>query len=169
MRFQSPDPQEMKLGSLDSKIAYSGRIAWIGFQGEKLICLETQIVSATDWFVKVGSQFNRISRIAFLVLDGYLFFHVKKAEITESIPWRWGLAVDQSHDRQLTKCGGLSNIISSGRRNPLTPHTKASDKLRPPWLNIPFQPKMSSMQRPVSRSEERRVGKECRSRWSPYH
>src|SRR3712207_6915844 len=23
--------------------------------------------------------------------------------------------------------------------------------------------------RPVTRSEERRVGKECRSRWSPYH
>ena len=23
--------------------------------------------------------------------------------------------------------------------------------------------------RPFSRSEERRVGKECRSRWSPYH
>src|SRR2546427_5091474 len=23
--------------------------------------------------------------------------------------------------------------------------------------------------RPASRSEERRVGKECRSRWSPYH
>ena len=22
---------------------------------------------------------------------------------------------------------------------------------------------------PVARSEERRVGKECRSRWSPYH
>ena len=22
---------------------------------------------------------------------------------------------------------------------------------------------------PVTRSEERRVGKECRSRWSPYH
>ena len=25
------------------------------------------------------------------------------------------------------------------------------------------------MIRPVVRSEERRVGKECRSRWSPYH
>ena len=24
-------------------------------------------------------------------------------------------------------------------------------------------------ERPHSRSEERRVGKECRSRWSPYH
>ena len=23
--------------------------------------------------------------------------------------------------------------------------------------------------RPIKRSEERRVGKECRSRWSPYH
>ena len=23
--------------------------------------------------------------------------------------------------------------------------------------------------RPLTRSEERRVGKECRSRWSPYH
>ena len=23
--------------------------------------------------------------------------------------------------------------------------------------------------RPITRSEERRVGKECRSRWSPYH
>ena len=26
-----------------------------------------------------------------------------------------------------------------------------------------------SMQAVVNRSEERRVGKECRSRWSPYH
>src|SRR3712207_9085777 len=26
-----------------------------------------------------------------------------------------------------------------------------------------------STQRPAPRSEERRVGKECRSRWSPYH
>src|SRR3712207_9016208 len=27
----------------------------------------------------------------------------------------------------------------------------------------------SAWQRPQERSEERRVGKECRSRWSPYH
>ena len=24
-------------------------------------------------------------------------------------------------------------------------------------------------EKPIARSEERRVGKECRSRWSPYH
>ena len=28
---------------------------------------------------------------------------------------------------------------------------------------------ISIFERNVSRSEERRVGKECRSRWSPYH
>ena len=33
-------------------------------------------------------------------------------------------------------------------------HEKGSDQL---WLSLP------------KRSEERRVGKECRSRWSPYH
>ena len=28
---------------------------------------------------------------------------------------------------------------------------------------------VGSAERGVDRSEERRVGKECRSRWSPYH
>ena len=28
---------------------------------------------------------------------------------------------------------------------------------------------MSELKRSIDRSEERRVGKECRSRWSPYH
>src|SRR6266542_4929704 len=32
-----------------------------------------------------------------------------------------------------------------------------------PWAKTVVGPE------PVSRSEERRVGKECRSRWSPYH
>ena len=30
-------------------------------------------------------------------------------------------------------------------------------------------PSFVSFEGPPSRSEERRVGKECRSRWSPYH
>ena len=29
--------------------------------------------------------------------------------------------------------------------------------------------KQTTETEPVQRSEERRVGKECRSRWSPYH
>src|SRR6266850_3810255 len=34
---------------------------------------------------------------------------------------------------------------------------------------LPKIPRRSVDYRGVSRSEERRVGKECRSRWSPYH
>ena len=32
-----------------------------------------------------------------------------------------------------------------------------------------FEPRVFAMIEALSRSEERRVGKECRSRWSPYH
>ena len=39
--------------------------------------------------------------------------------------------------------------------------------LRPPFLELaPLVKHTSNLHR---RSEERRVGKECRSRWSPYH
>ena len=34
---------------------------------------------------------------------------------------------------------------------------------------VPRSPSYPAELAPVSRSEERRVGKECRSRWSPYH
>jgi len=40
-----------------------------------------------------------------------------------------------------------------------------------PQFEVPQQPEVVSEQPPktAERSEERRVGKECRSRWSPYH
>src|SRR3712207_9384046 len=37
------------------------------------------------------------------------------------------------------------------------------------YLVMQFRPDLSDAGAPDSRSEERRVGKECRSRWSPYH
>src|SRR5256885_10193199 len=36
-------------------------------------------------------------------------------------------------------------------------------------LNLDLQGKFDSAELDILRSEERRVGKECRSRWSPYH
>ena len=35
--------------------------------------------------------------------------------------------------------------------------------------NLGLEGQMSKKGTPTMRSEERRVGKECRSRWSPYH
>ena len=37
------------------------------------------------------------------------------------------------------------------------------------WLMLGFEPNYNLYFRGSNRSEERRVGKECRSRWSPYH
>ena len=39
------------------------------------------------------------------------------------------------------------------------------------WSPVQGAPGKTAMvaYRPIGRSEERRVGKECRSRWSPYH
>ena len=71
---------------------------------------------------------------------------------------------------------------------PMIPEDKAErglkdwyDKLREPWggvdnilrihsINIPtLKGHYELYQSAMKRSEERRVGKECRSRWSPYH
>src|SRR5256885_6061687 len=52
-------------------------------------------------------------------------------------------------------------IGSHSRRTPL--ETKA---LQIPWL-LPAC--LNTIELASARSEERRVGKECRSRWSPYH
>src|SRR3712207_9589962 len=49
---------------------------------------------------------------------------------------------------------------------PTEPDAQAS---RPPPRRQRVERWTISMFSPLSRSEERRVGKECRSRWSPYH
>src|SRR2546425_11518130 len=47
----------------------------------------------------------------------------------------------------------------------LLAHSGKLGKLSPEWVAA----ETSYVVRRLERSEERRVGKECRSRWSPYH
>src|SRR5260221_14280807 len=60
--------------------------------------------------------------------------------------------------------------ILSNKRNNIIEMFKAKDGKIPidelSFTDFKIQPITGSRQ---SRSEERRVGKECRSRWSPYH
>ena len=42
-------------------------------------------------------------------------------------------------------------------------------KVKPVKLGKTERMSFSHIDEVISRSEERRVGKECRSRWSPYH
>src|SRR5258708_28232561 len=50
-----------------------------------------------------------------------------------------------------------------------THHQSASAHYKPKQKQLTLNPQTSPRDRIISRSEERRVGKECRSRWSPYH
>ena len=43
---------------------------------------------------------------------------------------------------------------------------KAEIMRKPEWLKLKIQGDKNTT---LTRSKERRVGKECRSRWSPYH
>ena len=51
---------------------------------------------------------------------------------------------------------------------PFTIRVSDADETMPPELS-PAEAVALVSRRKAERSEERRVGKECRSRWSPYH
>ena len=58
-------------------------------------------------------------------------------------------------------------IPASVRMNDLVEHRERSDRFQ--LLNGEWKFQYYNSIYDVTRSEERRVGKECRSRWSPYH
>ena len=73
-------------------------------------------------------------------------------------PWDDGEIVDRAEGTRL-----LYDCV----RNPLA-HAFGMSRLDDAGSPIAFLKEPLSAER-VTRSEERRVGKECRSRWSPYH
>src|ERR1051325_5210390 len=83
---------------------------------------------------------------------------------------RWGLSIHP------TRTGGLaqplSNTVHYGKRQ--KNRHNFGEQLQEQWWkgagDPDPEPQRSEDQRAIAfRSEERRVGKECRSRWSPYH
>ena len=63
---------------------------------------------------------------------------------------------------------GLGRFPGGGNGNPLQYSCLKNSKDRGAWWAIVHVVAVSQT-RLSGRSEERRVGKECRSRWSPYH
>src|SRR5438034_10236313 len=61
-----------------------------------------------------------------------------------------------------------SRILFEGR-DLTTVDEKAMRAVRGARIAMVFQEPMTALNPVFTRSEERRVGKECRSRWSPYH
>src|SRR2546425_6199600 len=84
-------------------------------------------------------------------------------------------AEDGIRDKLVTGVQTCALPISYDQRPPDAPHWRFSGPYTP--RSVPARPPRSArdscavplVQVPRFRSEERRVGKECRSRWSPYH
>src|SRR2546429_7461005 len=60
-------------------------------------------------------------------------------------------------------------IRRSGRKSRLQKADASFHRNREKYLDLRAHLASVIVSRPTERSEERRVGKECRSRWSPYH
>src|SRR5207248_4716996 len=84
--------------------------------------------------------------LSFLVLFFFFFFQ----------------AEDGIRDRTVTGVQTCALPISS----PSAPTAHLAGKASSAAI---LTPKNEPSSKPLPRSEERRVGKECRSRWSPYH
>src|SRR3712207_8161008 len=105
----------------------------------------------------------------YVVVTGKFFFFFSSRR-RHTRYWRdWSSDVCSSDlPRSFGQYGGFSRPVRYSYCFPPLPLA-----VRPLWLVIrylrvpTYQP--SVRQKPVARSEERRVGKECRSRWSPYH
>ena len=59
------------------------------------------------------------------------------------------------------------NTAAIGIFSPIKPSVKGNDTYV--FSRVTGNPKEDIVKGTLGRSEERRVGKECRSRWSPYH
>src|SRR2546430_15770606 len=105
-------------------------------------------------------------RLTGLVLVGVLAFTFvgspasRAATVASSWPvgpQPFGLAVDEQTGKVYVANSGGAAPDGSGRLSVVDPATGSVDTIR------------TSLTANLVRSEERRVGKECRSRWSPYH
>ena len=90
----------------------------------------------------------------------FSFFFFKQKTAYEIYQCDWSSDVCSSDLIQ----NDLKFVIS--RVQSLIPNSTAVDEL---IESIKFIVGVNSNQHFIFRSEERRVGKECRSRWSPYH
>ena len=72
-----------------------------------------------------------------------------------------------------TWLGGVTNVFSDKEGKLIGFAPNASELLALPdpetFCQLPWNKRLARVFCTVFRSEERRVGKECRSRWSPYH
>src|SRR2546422_4888598 len=104
--------------------------------------------------------------LSVLLMPCFFFFSSRRRHTRCSRDWSSDVC-----SSDLSEFGGSLSTGHVKRSNLLLPAAAPADKL-PPNSETVAQSLFSAYLLPfeiASRSEERRVGKECRSRWSPYH
>src|SRR2546430_3909511 len=77
---------------------------------------------------------------------------------TCALPISFALSSVRTGQRDLWAKGAFRPLMAFGRA-----------RRHPEFPNMPIARELTDDPGALGRSEERRVGKECRSRWSPYH
>ena len=123
----------------------------------------------TQNVASLGFDLNDLVARKKLLLD---YVYIERSEIEETGEYdleglfiRLGLAIDSIGAKRVV----LDTIESlfAGLPNPLILRAELRRLFR--WLKEKGVTAIITGERGDERSEERRVGKECRSRWSPYH
>src|SRR2546430_3332503 len=111
--------------------------------------------------VHAGSVRDEASTCTYVF--SYFFFSSRRRHTRFDCDWSSDVCSSDLHPG--VRAGRLdAGVMDALRREPIAELAIAVDQAILGAAGNPQQPKLA-----VGRSEERRVGKECRSRWSPYH
>ena len=116
-----------------------------------------EIIKAMDWYNK-----NKKTD-AIITNDGFIIINAKE-NILPSMAGTIASILSKSNDIK------KGTLIMSLARNIMEETTKVSLRVVGRDKDNDLRSLVDKITQPIQgRSEERRVGKECRSRWSPYH
>ena len=113
------------------------------------------------------SMFGRKTRC--ISVTGVFFFFFKQKTAYEIYQCDWSSDVCSSDLPRRLVISNLSLTRQTRCLRISATHRRVLPPLHKPRCNRTSSLRIAEVWRKQGRSEERRVGKECRSRWSPYH
>src|SRR2546426_12775644 len=109
-----------------------------------------------------ASERNEVHWLARLRIDVPIVFHIRIPRQAEAFLELWALPRIVNEDRETSRVGGQLSLMLGHIVTHAVLRLAGGEDVHNRWAR-------ELVRVHDCRSEERRVGKECRSRWSPYH